>query len=336
MKVLVVFDLTYPAPPDGRFSLRALAEEEDKATEADVIRCLRRMGHEVETLAVFDDVTAVIEKIRAFTPYVVFNLTESVHGERAHEPNLPALFELLKVRYTGSGPQALFLCKDKSLAKKLLAYHRVRVARFVTSHRSRPLRRLRGFVYPAFVKPAQEEGSEGISLASFASNEQEALERARFIHEKFRSDALIEEYIDGRELYLGVLGNQRLTVLPPRELFFDHVPDDAPKFATFKAKWDDAYRERWGIRNAAAAPLPEGVPEKLRRLSRKVYRLLKIRGFGRLDLRLTPEGEIVVMEANPNPSLAENEDLAQAAWAAGIYYDDLIQRILDAASTGDA
>jgi D-alanine-D-alanine ligase len=139
------------------------------------------------------------------------------------------------------------------------------------------LKRLRRFVYPAFVKPVGEESSDGIAKASFAKSEEEALERARFIHEKFHCDALIEEYIDGRELYLSVMGNRKLTVLPPREIFFHEVPEDTPKFATFKAKWDDTYRKKWGIQNGPARELPAGVDEKLARLARKVYRVLKIR-----------------------------------------------------------
>jgi D-alanine-D-alanine ligase len=325
--------LTRPALPEESFSARVLREEEDKPTEADVLRCLRRLGHEVETLPVFNDVASLVEKIRAYAPDVVFNLTESFHADRWHEPNVPALLELMKIRYTGAGPEALWLCKDKVLAKKLLAYHRVRVARFVTSHRSRPLRRLRRFVYPALVKPAGEESSEGISQASLVSNEAEALERARFIHGQFHGDALIEEYIDGRELYLSVMGHAgRLTVFPPREIFFHQMPPEAPRFATYKAKWDKAYRKKWGIRNERAAPLPDGIQKKLAEVARKVYRLLKIRGFGRIDVRLTPEGGIVVMEANPNPSLAQDEDFAQSALAAGIDYDRLIQKILDTAS----
>ncbi len=151
---------------------------------------------------------------------MVFNLTESFHSSRAHEPNIPALLELMRVKYTGARPDGLMLCKDKALAKKVLAYHRVRVPHFVISTEQRPLKRLRRFVYPAFVKPVGEESSDGIAKASFAKSEEEALERARFIHEKFHCDALIEEYIEGRELYLSVMGNRKLTVLPPREIFF--------------------------------------------------------------------------------------------------------------------
>jgi D-alanine-D-alanine ligase len=331
MRILVLFDLSRPTEPDQTFSARALKEDEDKPTEADVLRCLKRLGHEVDTLAVYDNVTAIVDKLRAFEPHVVFNLSESFRHDRAHEPNLPALLELMKVRYTGATPEALMLCKDKALAKKILAYHRVRVARFVVSSRSRPLRKLVRFTFPAFVKPIGEESSDGIAQASFARDEAEALARANFIHERFGTDALVEEYIEGRELYLSVLGNRRPKVFPARELFFKEVPEDSPKFATFKAKWDEGYRKRWGIKNGPNGPLPDGAEEQLAKVARTVYRVLKIRGFGRVDVRLTPEGEIVVIEANPNPSLAQEDDFAQSAARAGIDYDALIQKILDCA-----
>jgi len=329
MKILIVFDVARPAEPDENFTARSL-KEEDKPTEADVLCCLKRLGHDVETLAVYDNVTAIVEKLKSSAPDVVFNLSESFYHDRAHEPNIPALLELMNVRYTGSGPDALLLCKDKALAKKVLAFHRVRSPHFVVSHRGHPLRRLRRFTFPAFVKPVCEESSDGISRESFARDEGEAIERARFIHQKFSCDALIEEYVEGRELYISVLGNNRLTVFPPREIFFEQVPEDIPKFATFHAKWNRGYRKKWGIKNGSAKPLPEGVEEHLANLGRKVYRLLKIRGFGRIDVRLTATGEVFVIEANPNPSLAADEDFAQSAATAGVGYDALIQEILDA------
>jgi D-alanine-D-alanine ligase len=331
MKILVLFDLARAPSPDETFSARTLRREEGKPTEADVLECLRRLDHEVETLAVFDNVLAVVEKVSAWKPDVVFNLTESFHAKRAHEPNVPALLELLRVRYTGAGPEALMLCKDKSLAKKLLAFHRVRVARFLVSDKNRPRRKLGRFIFPAFVKPVGEESSDGISQASFARDEAEAIERVRFLHDKFGGDVLIEEYIEGRELYLSVLGNRRPIVFPARELHFGQVPDDAPKFATSKAKWDDAYRKRWGIENGPPSPFPEGLDAKLAEIARRVYRVLRIRGLGRIDVRLTPANEVVVIEANPNPSLAREDDFAQSAAAAGLGYDALIQKILDAA-----
>src|SRR5579864_7483533 len=271
MKVLVLFDIARPADPNQVFSPESLKQEEGKPTEADVLASLQRLGHEVETLAVFDNVTAIIDKLKTFVPDVVFNLSESFYHDRSHEPNITALLDLLKVRYTGSGSDALLLCKDKALAKKVLAFHRVRLPHFVVSHRAHPLRRLRRFTYPAFVKPACEDASDGICRASFTKDEKETIERARFIHQKFNTAALIEEYIDGRELYLSVLGNHRLAVFPPREIFFQQVPEDVPKFATFRAKWNDAYREKWGIRNGAAGPLTDEMKEDLSELARKVY-----------------------------------------------------------------
>src|ERR1700739_2397248 len=144
MKILVLFDLARRADPEETFSARSL-KEEDKPTEADVLSCLKRLGHDVETLAVFDDVAAMVEKLKSCAPDVVFNLSESFYHDRSHEPNIPALLELMNVRYTGSGPDALLLCKDKALAKKALAFHRVRSPHFVVSHRGHPLRRLRRF-----------------------------------------------------------------------------------------------------------------------------------------------------------------------------------------------
>src|SRR5215467_11590942 len=183
MKILVLFDVARRMDPHETFSAETLKQEQ-KPTEANVLECLQRLGHHVETLAVFDNVTHIVEKLRECSPDVVFNLSESFHHDRSHEPNIPALLELMKVRYTGSGPDALLLCKDKALAKKVLAYHRVRTPHFVVSHRGHPLRRLRRFTYPAFVKPVCEESSDGISRESFARDEGEAIERARFIHQK--------------------------------------------------------------------------------------------------------------------------------------------------------
>jgi D-alanine-D-alanine ligase len=331
MKILILFDLAHRTDPHETFSAETLIQEQ-RPTEANVLECLRRLGHDVETLAVFDNVTHIVEKLKVCAPDVVFNLSESFHHDRSHEPNIPALLELMKVRYTGSGPDALLLCKDKALAKKVLAYHRVRSPSFVVSHRLSPLRSLKRFTYPAFVKPVGEESSDGISRASFVRDEKEAIDRVRFLHQKFESDVLIEEYIEGRELYVSVFGTRRLTVFPAREIFFERVPDDAPKFATFHAKWNESYRKKWGITNGPAKELPLAIEKDLRKLARNVYRSLKIRGFGRLDVRLTPNGELFVIEANPNPSLAQDEDFAQSAAAAGMDYDSLIQAILETAA----
>lgn len=328
MKVIVLFDMHREIEPGETFSMRELRKDEQKPTEADVITALRALGHDVEVLAVYNDVGAMYDRITKFAPDVVFNLCESFYLERAHEPNVPALLDLMKVRYTGAGPEALMLCKDKALAKKVLAFHKIRVAGFVVSSRKRPLKKLRRFRFPAFVKPIDEESSDGIAKASYAKTEEDALERARFIHESFASDAIIEEYIEGRELTVSVLGNPRPVAFPPREIFFGDG-GSSPRFTTSKAKWDDAYRKKWGIRNGAAGPLPDGTLDKLGRTARMAYRILKIRGLARLDVRLTEAGEVVVIEVNPNPSLAKTDDFAMSAAEAGLSYEQLIQRMLD-------
>jgi D-alanine-D-alanine ligase len=329
MKVLVLFDLPRPVDPGQTFTLKALREQEDRPTEADVISALGKLGHQVETLPVYDNALAVVQKVADYAPDVVFNLCESFFNERSNEPNIPALLELLRVPYTGAGADALLLCKDKELAKTVLVYHRIRVPRFVVSRKRTPRRTLHRFDYPAFVKPLGEESSDGIAKASFGRNENETIERTRFLHEKLGCDVMIEEYVEGRELYVSVLGNRNVSVLPPRELFFGDLPETEPRFATFRAKWDDAYRAKWNIRNGSAAQLPPVVEKKLAEFARRVYSLLRVRGTGRLDLRLTPAAELVFIEANPNPSLARGDDFARSAAAAGIDYETLIQRILD-------
>lgn len=329
MKVLVLFDLPRAVGPDETLTIKALREQEDRPTEADVLTALGKLGHQVETLAVYDDAFAAVKKVRDWAPDVVFNLCESFLNERSHEPNIAALLELLRVPYTGAGPDSIFLCKDKELAKTVLVYHRIKVPRFVVSRKRAPRRTLRRFSFPAFVKPLGEDSSDGIAKASFGRNEKDTIERTRFLHEKLGCDVMIEEYVEGRELYVGVLGNHKMSVLPARELFFGNLPETEPRFATFRAKWDDAYRSKWNIRNGPAAPLPAAIEKSLPEFVRRVSTPLKMRGIGRLDLRLTPDGELVFIEANPNPSLERSDDFASSAAAAGIDYETLIQRILD-------
>jgi D-alanine-D-alanine ligase len=173
----------------------------------------------------------------------------------------------------------------------------------------------------------------GISLDSFVDSDEAFEERIRFIHERLNQEALAEEYIEGRELYVSILGTDRLRVFPYREVIFAEVPEGQPKFSTFKAKWDDAYRKRWGIQNVFAEPLPNGTGQRIAKICRAVYRALRIRGYGRIDLRVTPEGEIVILEANPNPNLERKDEFAQSAMKVGLSYPRMIQRILTLALT---
>jgi D-alanine-D-alanine ligase len=240
---------------------------------------------------------------------------------------------MMDVPYTGSSPTGLTLCKNKGMAKELLAYHKIRVPNFAIFSPGSTIKRPKRLKFPLFIKPLKEEGSVGISLDSFVDSDEAFEERIRFIHERLNQDALAEEYIEGRELYVSILGNDRLRVFPYREVIFAEVPDDQPKFSTFKAKWDDAYRKRWGIQNIFAEPLSNGMSQRVAKMCKAAYRALRIRGYGRIDLRITPEGEIVILEANPNPNLDRKDEFAQSAMKVGLSYPSMLQRILTLALT---
>ncbi len=325
LKVLVIFDTpTRPTGPD----FAALFNPEDWKPEQDVIDALKKLGHEVRLLGLFDQIRPLMIEIRRHPPDIVLNLLESLAHERSHESNIAGLLDLLNVPYTGSRPVSLNLCRNKLFAKRILSPHRIKVPRavvFPLGHLNRSIKHLK---FPIFVKPLGLEGSDGIAQSSFVENTASLLERVRFLHAHFQADAIVEEYIEGRELYASVLGNQRLRVLPLREIVFTAFPEERPKFATYKAKWDEAFRQKWGIQNTFAAPLPEGTEKKIAQISRLAFRALQLRGYGRLDLRLTPQNEVYVIEVNPNPSLARDDELAQAAIKAKIPYPQLIQRLL--------
>src|SRR5213075_3387363 len=153
-------------------------------------------------------------------------------------------------------------------------------------------------------------------------------ERVAFVHEKYASDAIAEEYIEGRELYVGLMGNVRLTVFPIREMVFREVPPDEPKIATYKAKWDEEYRKRWGLENHFAEDLDPALLTSIQEKCKEIYRLLTVDGYARIDLRLTPENKLYFIEANPNPILAGDEDFALAAQKISLTYPQLIERIL--------
>lgn len=328
-KILVLFDTAGTPPSDQDFTEEL--KTEDWETEKHVIDTLKSLGHDVKTLGVYDDISLVINTVAEDEPDVVFNLTEHFHGVAEFDRNVVGLLELLQVTYTGTGPAGLMLCKNKGTSKKILTYHHIKNPHFAVYHRGSRVHRPKKLRFPLLVKPLKEEGSAGIAQASFVENDESLSERVRFIHESLRQDAIAEEYIEGRELYVSILGNQRLEAFQIREMKFGETPEDEPKIATYKAKWDAKYRKRWGIKNIFADKLEEKIKEKISQLSRKAYRALHIRGYGRIDLRLTPKNEIFILEANPNPHLAKYEDFAESAQRAGISYEKLIQRILNLA-----
>jgi D-alanine-D-alanine ligase len=326
LNVLALFDATQPTTADQ--DLSAELATADWTTEANVLEAMKSLGWVVEHQAIFDDTQVLRDKIDRFKPDVVFNLADQFRNNRGFDQNIVSLLELIGVPFTGCGSTGLLLSKHKGISKKILGYHRIRVPDFTVIPRGRRILRPRRLHFPILVKPLKEQGSLGIAQASFVEDDEQFRERVAFVHEKYDHDAIAEEYIEGRELYLSILGNVRLQVFPIRELIFQEVAPEDPRIATYNAKWDEEYRKRWGIRNQFAEQLEPALVRRIEQLGRRIYRLLGIDGYARLDLRLTSSEEIVFIEANPNPALARDEDFAQSAEAAGLAYPHLIRRIV--------
>jgi D-alanine-D-alanine ligase len=326
LKVLVLFDGTSPTTVDQDFS-KEMKTNKDWKTEADVMRALGELGHNAEHLAIYDDVDLLRQKLTTFEPHVLFNLVEQFRNNSAFDQNIVSFYEMQGLPFTGCGASGMTLCKHKGISKKILHYHHIHVPNFVVIPRGQRIGRPKQLKFPVLVKPTKDEASYGISQASYVENEEQFRERVAFIHEKHSSDAIAEEYIVGRELYVSLLGNTRLVVFPIRELLFREVPPNEPRIATFKAKWDEEYRKRWGLENQFAEGLEPALVRSIEETCKRIYRLLTIDGYARIDLRLTDANELYFIEANPNPILADDEDFAQSAHKGGLPYPQLIDRI---------
>lgn len=332
-KVLALFDVAEPVDIDRDFS----EELKTKAwkTEADVLEALRNLDYPYDVLAIHDDANAICRKVEAVKPDIVFNLVEEFKNNTAFEQNVTSFLEMQGIAFTGCGSTGMTLCKHKGISKKILGYHRIRVPEFSIFPRGRAVKRPKRLAFPIFVKPLQEEASNGIAQASFVETDEQLKQRVQFIHERFNQAAIAEEYIEGREIYVSIVGNERLQMFPVRELIFNEVLTDEPRFASHKVKWDEEYRKRWGIDYAFALGLENGLLQRIERTCKKIYRLLAISGYGRIDLRLTPKNELYFIEANPNPHLANDEDFAESAKKADLPYPQLIERIIDLGRSAD-
>lgn len=325
LKVLALFDAVRPTTLDQ--DLSAELKTVDWKTEAALLQALDTLGHTHEQLALFDNLDLLRQKLQTFTPDVIFNLADQFRNNRAFDQHIASYLALHDIPFTGCGPTGLTLCKHKGISKKILSYHRIHTPAFVLIPRGRRPVRPKHLRFPILVKPLKEEASYGIAQASFVETDDQFRERVTFLHENTGNDVIAEEYIEGRELYVSLIGNHRLQVLPIRELVFREVPPDEPKIATYKAKWDEAYRQKWGLENRFAEGLEPAVVRHIEGVCKRIYHLLTIDGYARIDLRLNARNELYFIEANPNPALAPDEDFAESARQAGISYPQLIDRL---------
>ncbi|HTV52766.1 MAG TPA: hypothetical protein VME21_16365 [Steroidobacteraceae bacterium] len=326
LRALVVVHASL-VPPDS-LDGHSQKEVDEWRTEYDVISTLKGRGHEVRCLGVLDSLTELRGSIADWRPDVVFNLLEEFDGIVTYDQHVVAFLELLRQPYTGCNPRGLMLSRDKSLSKQLLSFHRVPTPRFAVFRRGARFHVPRRLKFPMFVKSTVEDASLGIAQASVVEDAAHLKERIDFVHEQVKSAALVEEYIEGRELYVGVMGNERLTRLPVWEMVFGSMPSSLASIATRKVKWDKRYQERYGITTRAALDLPPALIAQLDRLSRRIYRALGLSGYARMDFRVTPDGHLYVLEANANPNLEAAEDFAESARAAGVEYAELLERLI--------
>jgi D-alanine-D-alanine ligase len=329
MKRLRVLVLVHPdlVPPD---SLKGYSEAEANAmkTEYDVVSTLREQGHDVRPLGVHDELRPVRDEVESWKPDVVFNLLEQFHGEAVYDQNVASYLELLRVPYTGCNPRGLMLARGKDLAKKLVHYHRIPVPAFAVFPLRRKIKRPARLALPLIVKSLSEDASLGIAQASVVDTEEKLAERVAFIHNSIGTAAIVEQYIDGRELYVGVIGNERLRVLPVWELEFGQLPAGAWPIATERAKHNPGYQERHGILEGPAQNLSPELALRIQRSAKRIYRTLELDGYARIDFRLSADGVPFYIEANPNPEIAKSEEFAHAAAHDGIAYTDLLNRLL--------
>ena len=329
MKPLRILGLCHPdlIPPE---KIEGLSESETYVwkTEYDVSTTLRASGHEVRLLGVQTELSPIRDAVEEWKPDIVFNLLEEFHGESLYAQNVVGLLELLRVPYTGCNPRGMMLARGKDLSKKLLKYHRVPAPAFAVFPIGKKVRRPGRLKFPLIVKSLWEDASLGIAQASIVDTDEKLAERVAFIHKRLNTPAIAEQFIDGREIYVGVVGNDRLQVLPVWELSFSNLADGAHAIATEKVKHDPIYQEKRGILQGPAQDLPPSVVTKIRTLAKRISHTLELDGYCRIDFRLSKENVPYFIEANPNPEIAASQEFAQAALHAGTSYADLLNKIV--------
>jgi D-alanine-D-alanine ligase len=326
LRILVLMDPRL-IPPD---KLEGYTEQQVNVwkTEYDVVHTLRTAGHEVRPLGVYDELKLIRDEIEGWKPHVVFTLLEHFHGEVMYDQNVASFLELMRIPYTGCKSRGLVLARGKDLSKTLVHYHRIAVPAFAVFPIGRKVRRPPRLALPLIVKSVSEDASIGISQASVVDSDEKLAERVAFIHQRVGTAAIAEQYIEGREFYVGVLGNDRLRALPVWELSFSKMAEGAWHIATEKVKHDTGYQERRGILQGPAEDLAPDLYARIQRTAKRIYRTLELDGYARIDFRLAADGTLYFLEANPNPEIAESQEFATAAQHDGLSYPDLLQRIV--------
>jgi len=304
----------------------------EKEDREEIFESLAKLGHE-PFYYVLDGRTQSLQGLAKCGADLVFNLTESYAGDDTKEMHVAAYMDLVGLPYTGAGPHANFLAQDKAIAKKMFAFHGIRTPFFATAYRGQ-IDHAHDISFPLIVKPMSEDGSIGINSDAVVTSIKELMERVQYIQDEFDSPALIEEYIEGREIYAAILGSYESTrALPLVELDLSKLPEGLPKIASYDVKFEKHTEAHRLTKSAVATDLDEETVTRLMETAIAAYRAVKLRDYGRIDMRLTPKGEVYVIEANPNPWLSSKHEFAMAAKASGLSYTQLIGEILDLALT---
>jgi D-alanine-D-alanine ligase len=314
------------------------AEPPEDPVLGQIETALRTLGHELTRVPVGSDVESVIAQLREAEPSLVFNLAESFDGKSALESNVAALLNLLDLRYTGSSPAGLLMAGDKSLTKQVLGFQQIRTPEFATLYRG-ALDHAGDLRFPLIVKPPQEDASLGITSKSVVHDIRELLATMDTLQREFQSPVMVEEFVEGREFYVGVLGNASPQALPVMELDFSAFPADRPKIASYEAKWgeggtggaSETGAEFAGTRSVFPNDLSVELTARIQAVAVEAFGALRLRDYGRVDLRVSPSEEIHVIEVNPNCYLERGGEFARSAAETGMTHEALVGRIMDLA-----
>jgi D-alanine-D-alanine ligase len=308
----------------------AKPKRKKKKTDVEAIAdSLRELGHETTTVAI-DGRPQTLARLARSDADLFFNLVESYNGDDTMEMHFAAYLDLIGKRYTGAGPQGSYLAMDKSIAKTIVRYHGLFTPYSAVMDKGR-VEHAQDIQFPVIVKPAAEDASKGIDSGSVVSSIKDLFERISYIHDEFDSPALIEEYIEGREIYAAVLGNDPPEALPLVELDLSQLPKGTPKIAGYDVKFDESTEAYKKTKSAPARDLDEAVVTEIQRVAVTAFRALKLRDYARIDLRLAAKGRIYLIEANPNPWLDPIAEFAMAAKESGRSYTAMVEAIVNAA-----